>query len=212
MHRQAHTQTQSTLHRYLVFLCVLSERGDVIEVRGGSAETDSAHPQGLSCHRPAERGTGVSQWVKHHTLYSSLEISPAFPDAWHQSSPSTTEGLIPIHYTLFVHIREYPMVTSCPVLTNHPFTHTGTLNCMLSHATKMHLRVKTLLVSPESNSTCTFIPVESQSGGSTALLALQSKEYIFHFHAHLMNQTFMVFVKLWSAVLFLHWLFCLAWS
>lgn len=44
--------------------------------------------------------------------------------------------------------------------------------------------------------------MESQSGESTALLTLHLKEYIFHchFHAHLMNQTLMVFQILWSAM------------
>lgn len=68
---QEHTQAQSTLqgYLYLVYFSVLPERGNVIEIRGGSTEADPAHPQGLSCHRPAERGAGVPQWVKRPTLH-----------------------------------------------------------------------------------------------------------------------------------------------
>lgn len=43
------------------YFCVFPERGDVAEIGGGSTEANSAHPQGLSCHCPAERGTGVPQ-------------------------------------------------------------------------------------------------------------------------------------------------------
>lgn len=58
--KHAHKQATLVLG-FLAFPCVFPERGDVAEVRGGSTEADSAHPQGLSCHRPAERGTGVPQ-------------------------------------------------------------------------------------------------------------------------------------------------------
>lgn len=45
----------------LVCLFVFPERGDLAEVRGRPAEADPADTQGLSCHRPAEGGTGVPQ-------------------------------------------------------------------------------------------------------------------------------------------------------
>lgn len=42
--QHTHTCTPSKLQGYLVFLCLFPERGDVIEVRGGSTEADSADP------------------------------------------------------------------------------------------------------------------------------------------------------------------------
>lgn len=63
-HVRTHTDTIHTW-RILTFFffppCVFPERGDVTAVGGGSAEADPAHPQGLSCHGPAERGAGVPQ-------------------------------------------------------------------------------------------------------------------------------------------------------
>lgn len=59
--RHTHTNTTYTSRVLTISLCLLPERGDVTEVGGGSAEADSAHPQGLSCHCSAEGGTGVPQ-------------------------------------------------------------------------------------------------------------------------------------------------------